>query len=244
MKEMSAAAAARDFDKVSSHILTKTDSEKETIGMVMAMLKASAELDEACKAKFGKDLSALMAESQSPGVKGNPMLSMMSGKAMAKALGSTDPAELDKATIKPLSPTGAEVTEGEGPKTKLVKDGGLWKVPLSGAMGSIPPGIGPMLKAMGGAYGEVAASTKAGKYAKPDDMLTELSAKVMGAAMGGMGGPKPKPGGGGGNGGAAGVVVGVVDLPPLRRLVFRPICPPHTPSGALAPGEIDRRDRL
>lgn len=204
LREMATASAAGDSEKVLSHIEVKNDQEKQVLLAALPITKSAKSLDAACTTKWGKDLMGLIQDSKVPAIKANPLFMMM-GPLLGKGGGPgaspvMDADAVEKATIKAISPTEAEVTaDGAPATTKLKKDGETWKVTGLGSMlGPMAAQMMPMLKAMNDAFTDAAAGISSGKFASADDMLTELSAKLMGA-MGGMGpgGRKPPTGGGG-----------------------------------------------
>jgi hypothetical protein len=208
LRELAAATAAGDTNKILSHILTKSDQEKEFLLAALPAGQAAKSLDAACKAKWGKDLAGLVQESKSPAIKANPMFMMLgsiTGKGGPAGAGSPvmDADTAEKAAIKPVSLTDAEVTVPDAPApTKFKKDGDTWKITGLDAMmgGGMGPQLMPVVKLVGDAFTAAAAGTTSGKYATADEMLTELSAKLMGAMNSLMGtspgGPGRKPGGG------------------------------------------------
>ena len=203
VREVAAAGAAGNMDKVVAHIVTKTDADKAFLLAAIPLGRAAKSLDAACIAKWGKDLAGLAAASQVPSVKGNPMLGMLAtmlGKG--NGVSTMSGQDVDALAIKALSATEAEVSTTDAPTaTKVVKTDEGWKISLpAGSLGNpMAAQMMPMFKGLTDAFTKAATGTTEGKYATADDMLTELSAQLMGAMggmMGGPGGAKPKPPGG------------------------------------------------
>jgi len=210
LKELQGALLAGDFGKIRAHMLFKSEAERQAMESLLPVMMSAKKLDDACKAKFGKDLAGLAQDTKVPAIKANPMFSMLTPVMGKGPAGMMDPDAADKAAVRVVSKTEAEATlAGEPKPEKLVKDKGVWKVTSgdddAGAGAQVIGAMGPIVKAMGGAFDTVAGNITADKYATADDMLTDLSAQLMGAmggAMGGPGGggvkrPKPAPGGGG-----------------------------------------------
>ena len=206
LRELGAATAAGDMDKAMSFVATSSESEKQAVGAVFPLMAGAKSLDGACMAKWGKDLSGLVAETKVPAIKSNPMFMMMMPmlSAMSKGGGGMMDADAaEKASIKAISLTEADVSSaGVAGSSKARKEGDGWKIMLPGAAASAAVSQGgPMLamaKGLTDAFNKAATGTKDGKYATADDMLTELAASMM-AGMGGLmppgGGNRPRPGG-------------------------------------------------
>ncbi len=203
IKEIAAASAADDTEKLLSHFDFANDAEKKVIEAALPLKKTITALDAAAQAKYGKPIGDLAKESKSPAIKGNPILPMLvaMGKSNAFAALSSDG---DTVIVKATSATEATVSaEGSPAATKMIKKGGAWKITgLGNSMGPMAAQMMPMFKSLSDSFVSVTDSIKQDKYADADAMLTDLSAKLMGAMGGMMGGgnpaapgSRPKPGG-------------------------------------------------
>lgn len=207
LRELAAATAAGDMDKAMSFVATSSESERQAVGAVFPLMAAAKSLDGACTAKWGKDLSGLLAATKVPAIKANPMFMMLMPMlgAMSKGGGGLmDVDAAENASIKAISLTEADVSSaGVAGSSKARKDGDAWKIMLPGAAASAAASQGgPMLamaKGLTDALNKAATGTKDGKYATADDMLTDLAASMM-AGMGALVPPpggRVRPGGGG-----------------------------------------------
>ena len=192
IKEIAAATAADDMEKMLTHFDFANDAEKKIIQAALPMKKTITALDAAATAKFGKPIGDLAKESKSPAIKANPILPMLvaMGKSNAfAALGS----DSDGVIVKPVSATEASVSaEGSPAATKMLKKDGMWKITgLGASMGPMAAQMMPMFKSLSESFTSVTESIKTDKYADADAMLTDLSAKLMGAMGGMMGGSGP-----------------------------------------------------
>jgi hypothetical protein len=180
---------------------------KEFVDLVMGLTGKKVAMDAACKAKFGKDLTGLIAETKQASVKGNPMLGMMGQMAgqISDQFGGLD---AEKAQISAVSATEASVSmEGSPQALKMVKTDTGWKLDMDSAMGGpqakqmLAMSKGP-IGAMSGAFEKITGQINAGEYATADDMLLKLNAELMAAMQkmmpGGGKPPTPPPPAGGG----------------------------------------------
>lgn len=192
IKEIAAASAADDTEKMLAHFDFASDAEKKIIEAALPMKKTITALDAAAAAKYGKPIGDLAKESKSPAIKANPILPMLvaMGKSNAFAAMGSDS---DALIVKPTSATDATVSaEGSPAVTKMVKKDGMWKITgLGGSMGPMAAQMMPMFKTLSESFASVTESINNGTYADADAMLTDLSAKLMGAMGGMMGGSPP-----------------------------------------------------
>lgn len=208
--EVRAALAAMqpDFKSGDPALMLKhlefTDPQvKAAIESVLPLVTKGRDFNAAATEKFGKGVVDLIKESQAPAVKASPLLAqfapLLSGGAGAAFPGASDIGKFltPEAHVKVISATEAELSvDGVPEGLTAVKVADAWKIRFdSGATGgsAMLSSITPMLQPIVGVLDKVTASTREGKYANADAMLTDLNAQIMGAMAGMMGG-----GGGGG----------------------------------------------
>lgn len=210
--EVRAALAAMepDFKSGDPALMLKhlefTDPQvKAAIESVLPLVSKGREFNAAATEKFGKGVVDLIKESQAPAVKASPLLAqfapLLSGGAGAAFPGASDIGKFlsPEAHIKVISDTEAALSvDGVPEGLTAVKVADAWKIRFdSGASGggTMLSSITPMLQPIVGVLDKVTASTREGKYANADAMLTDLNAQIMGAMAGmmGGGGGKPKP---------------------------------------------------
>lgn len=203
IKEIAAASAADDNEKLLSHFDFANDAEKKVIEAALPLKKTITALDAAAQAKYGKPIGDLAKESKSAAIKGNPILPMLVSMGKSNAFAALN-SDGDTVIVKATSATEATISaEGSPAVTKMVKKDGAWKITgLGGSMGPMAAQMMPMFKSLSDSFVAVTDSIKQDKYADADAMLTDLSAKLMGAMGGMMGGgnpaapgSRPKPGG-------------------------------------------------
>lgn len=200
IKEIAAASAADDTAKLLSHFDFANDAEKKVIEAALPLKKTITALDAAAQAKYGKPIGDLAKESKSPAIKGNPVLPMLVAMGKSNAFAALN-SDGDTVIVKATSATEATVSaDGSPAVTKMVKKDGAWKITgLGSAMGPMAAQMMPMFKSLSDSFVAVTDSITQDKYADADAMLTDLSAKLMGAMMGGGApaapGSRPKPGG-------------------------------------------------
>ncbi len=219
-QEKAVEAAARDVLKKASDAMTagnlaafkdlmdlQSDAEKSAFDATMPLALSAKKFDDACVAKYTKGFKALLADSQSPAVKSNPLFQMAGPQleAAGKTAKLLTADNVAKATVKVVSATKADATlPGDDDTTHIIKVGDAWKIDPGDDARNSAGMMGPMaamIKGMTSSLDSVTADIGADKFATADDMLTALAAKLMGALNpGGGGGGRPKPPGGSGGG--------------------------------------------
>lgn len=154
-------------------------------------------LDEACTAKFGKDLKTLISESTSQSIKSSPVLGMLDSMSadVSQQLAALDPETVeiaaDKADRATLSVPGSPMP------AVMVKTADGWKLSMDAMLGEGPGKamLGMMkapMEAIGGAFAATTEKVNKGEYGDAEAMLLDLNRALMAGmqrAMPGGGGP-------------------------------------------------------
>jgi hypothetical protein len=192
------AMAAHDAAGVAAAFDLPGEAQSKSLQAMLPVAFALDDLNKAARDKFGKDLPALLKDTQEPTVKNNPAMAGVAMMGPAFASLSLPEEAIASAAVTVESETKASIApQGTDHPASLVKKGDGWKVvapPMPPTMGADNPQAAAMMSAMTSAFSGVAGDTAAGKYPAADDMLKDLSARLMQAMMGG--------GGAGGSGGA------------------------------------------
>lgn len=191
--------SAKTSQEALANVVFKNEESKAAVEGLMPAVSKLDELRAATKAKFGKELADLVSESTNPAIKGNPMLAGLAGKGGAGAgIPGLPGGKAADAKITVVSPTKAVADLGQGEPTNLIKVDGVWKmhVELPKAALAQVGMMKPLMEGMGGALTAVIEATNAGTYASSDEMLQDLSKRLMEAVMGGGKGGKPAGAGG------------------------------------------------
>lgn len=179
---LSSMLAAKSPEDALKFVKFKDESTKNAIEGMLTPIKALAELKDAAKSKFGKDLTELLAQSKSESIKANPMLSMVltgiSGAlpGMEGSAGDVDGAKID------VKDDTATVSHA-GQTMQFVNEAGTWKM-LMGMNAQELAGLTtmkPMLDGLAGGVGEVVKKINTDGYADADAMLEDLAKQLMGA---------------------------------------------------------------
>ena len=190
---MKADAQTGKPEAIIRHMAFKDDQQKALVEALLPMLSTGQAFNAACVDKFGKPFAQLVKESQSPAVKSNPILGPVGmftggGASALPGLGELTKFFSDDSHIRVISPSEAELTvDGVTQSLTAVKVGDAWKIQVDiGEGAGMAAGLMPMLQPIGQAIEAVTAGISEGKYSKPDDMLLDLSARLMGAMSGGL----------------------------------------------------------
>jgi len=185
--ELLAATNASETAKVLGMLHHPTPEDKEFWDSIAPASIASAELDKACKEKFGKGLAELGMGGAGGGLAGMEALASLNSPEIMAA----SPADFE---VKVLSDTAAQASHPSHAQHPLnfVKVEGGWKlsVPVPESSRAAMKMMAPMLKRMESLPRDLAAQVRAGTITSPE----ELQAVMMRALQAGM------PGGGGGGG--------------------------------------------
>lgn len=197
--------SAENSQAALANVVFKNDESKAAVDGLVPITAKLDELRAAAKNTFGKELGELIAQSENPAVRGNPLLAGFAGSGKGGGgLGGGVPGlpsgDASDATVVVEGPSRAMVTMG-GQAFEMAKVEGVWKLRLELPKAAIAQMgmMKPMFESMAGVLSEVTEKTSTGGYATADDMLQELASKVAAAAMGGG-----KPAGDGAGDGAGG----------------------------------------
>jgi hypothetical protein len=194
LRTIAADTKAWNYDSLKAAILTKTDFEKKSMDTIIGLIQQQHALDEACKAKFGKDFAAVVTENAG----GDPMVAGLGNdmflNAMKKGF-NFDP----NVKINVKSETEAELIMPDEPKpATVVKKDGRWRIVADSPemSGESEKNFAQFMAAFEASRDMMKAVTEnlnAGKYADEKAMVADLSErmKAMQEKMKGlMGGPK------------------------------------------------------
>lgn len=185
--ELMAATNASETAKVLGMLHHATPEDKAFWDAITPSSIATAELDKACKEKFGKGLAELGLGGAGGGLPGMEALASLDSPEIMAA----SPADFE---VKLLSETAAQASHPSHAEHPLnfVKVEGGWKlsIPVPEAARETLKLMAPMLKMMESVTRDLAAQVRAGTITSPE----QLQAALMKAMQAGM------PGGGGGGG--------------------------------------------
>lgn len=195
-----------DAARMLAHLHIPNAAARPVLESMFADSGVAADFDNACREKFGKGLQELIDASQAESIKNNPMAKQLA-TGLSKAGGASVLGDMDKmlgegTTLRVVKPGEVELTAtGVSEGLTLVKNADTadaWKINVDVPADQLPmlQMMGGMMKPMLGTLKAVAADIRADKYKTGDDMLVDLSAKIMGAMMSPGGRPGGRPGGG------------------------------------------------
>lgn len=215
-------ARAGNIGSIIDAIAFEDPAEADMARSILPLVLSVSSFNEQCQTTYSADLPALVRASKVPAVQANPMLGMMGqmvGQIGAAGVGLDELKDLNAADLAFTKLPDGKISflggDGEGQPTLLAKVEGAWRLWFPRTGMAAGPGAAqmqmflPMFRPMAAVFDAVGGKIRAGDYADADAMLTDLSARLMGAmgAMPGMDGgddDADAPLGGGLGGGAGG----------------------------------------
>lgn len=196
VQEVHGAMQANQFEVIAERTRFDNEDQKKAVEAMAHGFGAIVKLDDAAKAKFGKGLADLAAESKSAQALG-PAVQMFAGKESIERIRQS---KLDPSTVRidvKSATEGAVYNDPDHPdkpQTVRKSDGRWWMVAeQSDLMGAAM--LAPTLSKLGTLCDDLRGRVESGALATADDLLAAFAEGMKSMVPGGLGGA-PGPGGG------------------------------------------------
>jgi hypothetical protein len=181
-------------------VTVSNPAAREVVDLMSDLVRKQTALDEACTAKFGKGLQALIQETKNASVQSSPMFGMLSqvSDQVGAQFKNFDPAQ---AQVEATSAAAARVAMPDSPeRIDMAKVDGLWKISMDAMLGGPAAAMmkGPVT-AFGAVFDTITGKINSGAFSDADTMLLDLNKELMIAIQKAM--PMGQPGGGAPDGG-------------------------------------------
>ncbi len=201
VQEVRADLQDNKFEVMIDRTIFEDEGQKKVAESMLGGLGSIVKLNDAAKAKFGKDLAGLAAESKSPEVQAMAMgIQMFAGP---KVIDEFRQARLDPAKVRIEVKSATEGSVYDDPdspdKPQAVRkvDGRWWAVPAKDDLAGAAM-LAPTISKFGGLCDDLRGKLESGKLATADDLLGAFAEGMKSMTPGGGGGGGGSGGGGGG----------------------------------------------